>query len=412
MINYRKSNKLIFLLSFLIALLIVVNGLFSFFKMQQIKDEFYDVANRDLPLISQLLPLIDRQFEQTLLIEKLHQLSQDHRLIVLDTLEGSFIRSGEKFEQTIDELIAFIQPMLTDSRQIMRDQMSRVITTLNKISLEHTQYHYQVIDMMEALKSSKGEYHPALITLLNSEEVELRRELIDLRDDLQRFTQEAAVEVEEHENQVIRSTVTLNISSFLLGTLLLYMIVKIMASRDAATQEINYFAHYDPLTKLINRRYFFDLFDQALLQHKQDKIAFNLCMCDLDHFKGINDSLGHQAGDKALTGFAQILTETLGEKDIIGRFGGDEFVICFNNKSQQECEFLLEQVKTKLSQSRFTLSEQVNFSITATFGVAHIEADKISQSDCKQLFEAADKALYQAKQNGRNQICVLNAITE
>jgi len=243
MINYRKSNKLIFLLSFLIALLIVVNGLFSFFKMQQIKDEFYDVANRDLPLISQLLPLIDRQFEQTLLIEKLHQLSQDHRLIVLDTLEGSFIRSGEKFEQTIDELIAFIQPMLTDSRQIMRDQMSRVITTLNKISLEHTQYHYQVIDMMEALKSSQGEYHPALITLLNSEEVELRRELIDLRDDLQRFTQEAAEEVEEHENQVIRSTVTLNISSFLLGTLLLYMIVKIMASRDAATQEINYFAH-------------------------------------------------------------------------------------------------------------------------------------------------------------------------
>ena len=412
MINYRKSNKLIFLLSFIIALLIVVNGLFSFFKMQQIKHEFYDVANRDLPLISQLLPLIDRQFEQTLLIEKLHQLSQDHRLIVLDTLEGSFIRSGEKFETTIDELIEFIQPMLIDSRDVMRNQMSRVITILNKISLEHTQYHYQVIDMIESLKTSQGEYHPALITLLNSEEVELRRELIDLRDELQRFTQEAADDVEAHEEQVIRSTVTLNISSFLLGALLLYMIVKIMASRDAATQKINYFAHYDPLTKLINRRYFFDLFDQSLLQHKQDKEAFNLCICDLDHFKGINDSLGHQAGDKALTGFAQILTETLGEKDIIGRFGGDEFVICFNNKNQQECEFLLEQVRTKLAQSRFTLNDKAHFSVTATFGVAHIDGDKISQSDCKQLFEAADKALYMAKQDGRNQICVLDALSQ
>lgn len=409
MINYKKSNQLIFTLSFIIALLIVINGVFSFLKMQQIKHEFYDVANRDLPLISQLLPLIDRQFEQTLLIEKLHQLNQQHRLIVLDTLEGSFIRSGEKFEQTIIELKRFILPMLKDDNEVMRAQMTKVTNTLNKISLEHTQYHYQVIDMIESLKTNQGEYHPALITLLNSEEMELRRELIDLRDELQRFTQESANEVEIHEDQMIKSTLILNVCSFLLGAILLYMIFKIMASRDAATQKINYYAHYDPLTKLINRRYFFDLFNQALIKHEQDNQAFNLCICDLDHFKGINDSLGHQAGDMVLTRFAEILTDTLNETDIIGRFGGDEFIICFNNKNQQECEFLLEKVRTTLEKSRFNLGNDSHFSITATFGIAHLEASQICKSDTHLLFEVADKALYQAKQNGRNQVCTLTA---
>lgn len=410
MINYKRSNRLIFILSFIIALLIVINGTFSFFKMQQIKHEFYDVANRDLPLISQLLPLIDRQFEQTLLIEKLHKLNQNHRLVVLDTLEGSFIRSGKKFEQTIIKLTDFIQPMLQDSRDVMRIQMQKVNTILKKISLEHTQYHYQVIDMIESLKNNKGSYHPALMTLLNNEEVELRRELIKLRDDLQRFTQASAEEVELHENQVIQSTLILSVSSFLLGSLLLFMILKTMKSRDAAIYEINYYAHYDPLTRLINRRYFFELFDQALIQHGQAGKALHLCICDLDHFKGVNDSLGHQAGDIALTSFANMLSENLGENNIIGRFGGDEFIICFTHKSQNECEFLLEKIRLILEKTTFTLENGAQFSLTATFGVAHLKSELIEQFDINRLFEAADKALYQAKQAGRNQICVLDAV--
>lgn len=409
MINYKKTNRLIFLLSFIIAILIVINGLFSFIKMQQIKGEFDDVANRDLPLISQLLPLIDRQFEQTLLIEKLHQLNQDHKLIVLDTLESSFIRSGMKFENTISELTTFIAPMLDHKRLVMREQMKKVDATLQRISLEHSQYHYQVVDMIESIKANKGEFHPALITLLNNEEVELRRELIDLRDELQAFTQTSAEEVEEHENQVIKSSLILSVCSFLLGALLLFMILKIMASRDAATLKINYFAHYDPLTKLVNRRYFFDLFDQALTQHRQDKEALNLCICDLDHFKTINDTWGHQAGDMALTQFASILTENLAKEDIIGRFGGDEFSICFNNKSQEECEFLLEKVRHCLEQTIFPLDDGSSFQLSATFGLAYIGGEKLMAMSTNHLFETADKALYLAKQNGRNQICTKNA---
>ena len=410
MINYKKSNRLIFILSFIIALLIIINGTFSFFKMQQIKHAFYDVANRDLPLISQLLPLIDRQFEQTLLIEKLNTLNQNHRLVVLDTLEWSFIRSGQKFEETISELIVFIQPMVKDGRDVMRIQMQKVNNTLKKITLEHSQYHYQVIDMIESLKSNNGNHHPALMTLLNNEEIELRRELIKLRDDLQRFTQASAEEVELHENQVIKSTLMLSFSSFLLGALLLFMIFKIMKSRDAATHEINYYAHYDPLTRLINRRYFFELFDQALVQHDQAEKALHLCICDLDHFKGINDTLGHRAGDMALTRFACILSENLGDENIIGRFGGDEFIICFTHKTQSECEFLLVKVRFILEQTTFSLESDAQFSLTATFGMAHLKGSQIAQSDINHLFEAADKTLYQAKQAGRNQICILNTI--
>ena len=173
---------------------------------------------------------------------------------------------------------------------------------------------------------------------------------------------------------------------------------------------LNYYAHYDPLTKLVNRRYFFDLFDQALIEHEQSNHPFNLCICDLDHFKGINDSLGHQAGDLVLTKFAEILTENLGEQDIVGRFGGDEFIVCFHHKTQEECEFLLERVRSTLEKSRFDLDDNANFSVTATFGLAHLRSEQISQSDTNALFEAADKALYQAKQKGRNQISTLNTL--
>lgn len=408
MINYKKSNRLIFLLSFIIAILIVFNGTYSFTKMQQIKHEFDDVANRDLPLISQLIPLIDRQFEQTLLIEKLHQLNQNHKLIVIDTLEGSFIRSGDKFESTIIQLLAFIKPMLSHEREVMRNQMHRVSAALKKISKEHTEYHYQVIDMIEELKTNQGEYHPALMTLLNNEEIELRRELIDLRDELQRFTQASAEEVERHENQVIRSTFILNTSSFILGAILLFMIHRIMKSRDAATQEIHYFAHYDPLTKLINRRYFFELFDQALDEQNNTKTPLQLCICDLDQFKGVNDTLGHQAGDKALIKFAEILSEVMTNQGIVGRFGGDEFVICFIDKSQQECENLLETIRARLEKTVFTLDNASSFSITGTFGVAHLEGGQKTKLSMNHLFETADKALYIAKQNGRNQVCLLN----
>lgn len=103
----KKNNNAIFGLAFTIAALILVNGAFAFWQMQQVKQEFEDVANRDLPLVSQLLPLIDRQFEQTLLIEKLDKLGPDHRAQVISILQDSFLRTGEKFKTSLNKLNQF-----------------------------------------------------------------------------------------------------------------------------------------------------------------------------------------------------------------------------------------------------------------------------------------------------------------
>lgn len=94
--------------------------------MNQVKAEFYEVANRDLPLAQELLPLIDRQFEQTLLIEKLHQLKPEHRVKVVPILEESFIRTGNKFAETSTKLETMLKPMLDSPREMTRTKMQSV----------------------------------------------------------------------------------------------------------------------------------------------------------------------------------------------------------------------------------------------------------------------------------------------
>ena len=401
MSQHTKTNRYIFIIAFAIAALILVNGGFAYWQMHKIKIEFEDVANKDLPLVTQLLPLIDRQFEQTLLIEKLHQQSDGHQGVVIQTLEDSFIRTGKKFDATLATLKEFIVPLMSQGLPETRAEMVRVNALLEQIGREHQQYHDQVIAMIDTIKKGGGKIPEQVIRILNEEEKELRLELTSLRDEVQRFTQQSVIAVDKHESWVIQGVVLFTLFVYSLGTIMLFMMYQVMQHRKKAIDELAYYATHDPLTKLINRRYFFERLEEAINAAKRHQHPLSICVCDLDHFKQINDTLGHQAGDKVLASFGEILSEVKREEDIAGRFGGDEFVLCFPNTHGKDIVSMVERIRATMAEKEFKLADNKRFSVTATFGIAEMDLNSRCQES---LFEAADNALYQAKEKGRNAV--------
>ncbi len=171
------------------------------------------------------------------------------------------------------------------------------------------------------------------------------------------------------------------------------MIINITERRNLH-KRLRELSYLDPLTGLYNRRYFLERINLHLLQ----KGTAHIMLCDLDHFKHINDTYGHLAGDAVLKEFAQIARSVLKHTPAIARFGGDEFVIALTQKSDLEALEIAEHLRTAVEQHVFHYqSEELRVSIS--IGVAVLSRKDL---DGTALIADADRALYQAKEAGRN----------
>ncbi len=154
-------------------------------------------------------------------------------------------------------------------------------------------------------------------------------------------------------------------------------------------------ASTDPLTGLLNRR-ILEIRTHELLRSGN---TFSLAMADLDHFKQLNDSYGHDMGDRALLTFAQTLRRTLRNDDVIARYGGEEFVILFPGQPVTVAAAALERVREALALAVVAAAVP---SFTASFGVA----SPVNSHALDQLIRSADAALFRAKREGRNRVIV------
>ncbi|GAP08760.1 MAG TPA: GGDEF domain-containing protein [Anaerolinea thermolimosa] len=172
-----------------------------------------------------------------------------------------------------------------------------------------------------------------------------------------------------------------------------------------AEAELRRQANTDALTGLFNRRHLFTLaepmFDLAL-RHRR---PFSVAMIDLDRFKLVNDRYGHPAGDRVLKAFAAFLQVSIRGTDLLGRYGGEEFLIIMPETSLEGAYQAVERLRWQIAESSFPAADQP-IQITASIGVAGI--DYTQDSDLPHLIEKADRALYRAKGNGRNQVAVYN----
>lgn len=156
-------------------------------------------------------------------------------------------------------------------------------------------------------------------------------------------------------------------------------------------------ASTDTLTGLHNRRSANEFIEKLI--RRNDEKGFCVCMCDIDFFKKVNDSYGHDIGDKVLAGFAQALVDNVTEDCLVSRWGGEEFLIIFPNMNGDEARSLLDTIRTRVKKIEFDTGSR-KFSITVTYGLAEYGFD----GDAETVVKEADSKLYIGKENGRDQI--------
>jgi diguanylate cyclase (GGDEF)-like protein len=159
-------------------------------------------------------------------------------------------------------------------------------------------------------------------------------------------------------------------------------------------------ATHDPLTGMLNRRAIMDQLHKELTRAERYGDALAIGMCDIDHFKKINDTYGHQTGDEVLCGLAQILSDDLREYDSVGRMGGEEFLVITPMKVETDYTSLFNRLCMRIAESRIQ-TRSGGLSITVSIGVACADAG----SPVDEILGTADAALYRAKDQGRN--CVV-----
>ncbi|URN92563.1 MAG: diguanylate cyclase [Candidatus Pristimantibacillus lignocellulolyticus] len=168
-------------------------------------------------------------------------------------------------------------------------------------------------------------------------------------------------------------------------------------------QKLEHQAYYDELTQIFNRRAFFNQSEQSLIKVKDDLSSYTLILFDIDFFKKVNDTFGHQTGDQILVHVAQICKAELGENMLFARYGGEEFVLAIAGYTLVEGEKFANHLRLCIEQNPLVENKRV-VSVTSSFGVSVTTEDK--DESIYQLIQKADEALYVAKRSGRNQVQV------
>lgn len=183
-----------------------------------------------------------------------------------------------------------------------------------------------------------------------------------------------------------------------------------LALRNALTfKEVKLRADHDGLTRIYNRHSFEERLVYEIKRRRRYNHDLSLLMVDLDHFKSVNDTYGHKAGDMVLKKVGEILTKTFRTTDLAARYGGEEFVVLLPHTAEKAAWKLAERVRENIESNEFSFDGKT-FSVTASIGVASVESGSLTSDD--DLIVKADKALYQAKNNGRNMVVVSGQSTQ
>ena len=197
--------------------------------------------------------------------------------------------------------------------------------------------------------------------------------------------------------------VMVNVAGFMtsqsLGRLRREQFTTLMAQRETNLQ-LQQMAETDDLTGLFNRRHFMELAEAAHRQCRERAQPMAVCMLDLDHFKTINDQLGHAAGDRVLQRVADVCLKALRSADLIGRFGGEEFIVALPEADIYEARQIAERLCRSVDAIRF---QDTTVDLSITCGVAEVYAH---EGNLEPALTRADNALYRGKTAGRNTVVV------
>lgn len=176
---------------------------------------------------------------------------------------------------------------------------------------------------------------------------------------------------------------------------------RLLQENEASRRDLEQQATLDSLTGLMNRRHFMAKAEAELRRAERYGHPVAIALGDLDHFKHLNDTYGHAAGDIVLRAFAALLTESVRESDLVCRYGGEEFVLLFPESTTEQARVLMERFRHRFSEFDVALPDGLLLRVTLSIGIADA-----SHGPLENALQRADDALYEAKWQGRNRVVV------
>jgi len=290
---------------------------------------------------------------------------------LIKSTEDKLTLVAKAFENTMDG-ISILDP---DFKAVFNNQAFYKITNLTSSEAINKQYFFS------EQSNNHDKYQQIKIALRNFGEWE--GELWEIRNDGERFAIELKIDSVLDNNR--------NISNYI-------CIFSDITYRKKSEEELRKLANFDALTGLPNRSLFMDRLTQAVAFAKRNDSKFALLFIDLDHFKNINDSLGHAVGDELLRKVSKRLGRCVRDVDTIARLGGDEFVIILENiHNADEVGVCADKIINRMLKS-FDISGSI-LKISPSIGIGIFPSDG---HDIETLFKNADMAMYSAKEKGRN----------
>ena len=179
-------------------------------------------------------------------------------------------------------------------------------------------------------------------------------------------------------------------------------LVALVKSRLERLKTLRTYMVRDSLTGLLNHTSFRGVLTQEVNRCRRQRSTITLAMLDVDHFKNVNDTFGHSAGDSVLKGLSRLLKQRLRKSDIIGRYGGEEFVALFLDASIEQVYKVVDELRVHFSEMEFRPMPDKFLSVTVSAGIASFP----DFTTAKELSDAADEAMYLAKKTGRNRVLI------
>jgi len=192
----------------------------------------------------------------------------------------------------------------------------------------------------------------------------------------------------------------------ILAPIISYGFIYLTGQLNLAEQQMRHLATTDGLTGVLNRRYFFERGENELQRAIRYGHTLSMLIFDIDHFKQVNDGFGHQAGDEVLCQLADMTVNTIRSTDLLGRYGGEEFILILPEAGFDSAWRVAERLRQKIEAHNFNF-DQKTINITISVGLSSLESP---DTDLEDLISRADRSLYAAKDAGRNRVGDISAI--
>lgn len=266
-------------------------------------------------------------------------------------------------------------------------------------------YQEYFIQDDKALEKIRQELHQVIVSIQTDSEdstehlSDYQKTLSDFANILGTDTSMDAMSSEVHK--VIQNTQSMEESQQQLESNLSNVMTEV-ESLKKELEQVRQESLTDTLTGISNRKAFDAVLEDALQQASREREPFSLVMIDIDHFKIFNDTYGHLVGDKVLRFVASIIKNSLSNKQMVARFGGEEFVIALPQTAMAAAEDIAERIRMAISKGNLKNkgTGQDYGTITASLGIAQFSMNELSTD----LIQRADQALYIAKESGRNRV--------